>query len=108
MTNLKKRLRIQTVPSTLTYLTVGGIEPRKNSIRLVHAFAQVLQHQPQAQLVIAGGATLFDYHAYRDEFFSEVERLKIAVGTSLILPGVLSDEDLACCIESQMPSSFHR
>lgn len=96
MTTLKANLGIDPDPLALTYLTVGGIEPRKNSIRLLQAFAQVLQYQPQAQLVIAGGATLFDYNAYRDEFFSEVERLKIPVGTSLILSGVISDDDLAC------------
>ncbi|MEM1425547.1 MAG: MSMEG_0565 family glycosyltransferase, partial [Cyanobacteria bacterium P01_H01_bin.130] len=50
------------------YLTVGGIEPRKNSLRLLQAFAQVRQHHPAAKLVIAGGATLFDYQDYRREF----------------------------------------
>jgi glycosyltransferase involved in cell wall biosynthesis len=44
-------------------------------------------------LVIAGGATLFDYQAYREDFFAEVERL--GIGRSLILPGVLPDADLA-------------
>ena len=83
--------RLQRSP---VYLTVGGIEPRKNSIRLVQAFAQVLQAHPKAQLVIAGGATLFDYQSYRDEFFAKVECLGLDIGTSLILPGVLSDEDL--------------
>lgn len=76
------------------YLTVGGIEPRKNSIRLLTAFAQVLQKRPQAQLVIVGGATLFDYQDYRDQFFHQVEVLQIDIGKSLILPGVVSDDDL--------------
>jgi glycosyltransferase-like protein len=74
------------------YLTVGGIEPRKNSINLLRAFAAVLPTYPNAQLIIAGGATLFDYQAYREAFFAEVERL--GIGRSLILPGVLSDADL--------------
>ena len=91
---LKHRLGIQS--GAFVYLTVGGIEPRKNSIRLLQAFAQALSHHPQAQLVIAGGATLFDYHTYRDKFFAEVERLKIPIGISLLLPGVLSNDDLAC------------
>ena len=76
------------------YLTVGGIEPRKNSIRLLTAFAQVLQQLPQAQLVIVGGATLFDYQDYRDQFFQQVQTLQIDIGRSLILPGVVSDTDL--------------
>ncbi|MBD2066819.1 MSMEG_0565 family glycosyltransferase [Leptolyngbya sp. FACHB-671] len=76
------------------YLTVGGIEPRKNSITLLRAFAQVLTHYPNAQLVIAGGATLFDYQPYRDEFFQLAERLGVAIAKSLILPGVISTADL--------------
>ncbi len=76
------------------YLTVGGIEPRKNSLRILEAFAQVRQALPQAQLVIAGGATLFDYQAYRDQFFQLAERLNVPVGQALILPGVIADADL--------------
>lgn len=76
------------------YLTVGGIEPRKNSIRLLTAFAQVLQQRPQAQLVIVGGATLFDYQDYRDQFFQQVQALQINIGGSLILPGIVPDADL--------------
>ncbi len=87
---LQERLGLQGHP---IYLTVGGIEPRKNSINLLRAFAAVLPTYPDAQLVIAGGATLFDYQAYRADFFAEVERL--GMGRSLILPGVLPDADLA-------------
>lgn len=76
------------------YLTVGGIEPRKNSLRLLRAFAQVRSTQPQAQLIIAGGATLFDYQPYRQQFFGLVEKLGIVPGESLILPGVVPDADL--------------
>ncbi|NMF82480.1 MSMEG_0565 family glycosyltransferase [Nodosilinea sp. P-1105] len=76
------------------YLTVGGIEPRKNSIALLAAFAQVRSQYPQAQLVIAGGATLFDYQPYRDQFFQQLASLGLAVGTDLILPGVVPDAEL--------------
>ncbi len=76
------------------YLTVGGIEPRKNSIRLLQAFAQVQGQYPQAQLVIAGGATLFDYQPYREQFFRQAEALNILTGQGLILPGVIPAADL--------------
>ncbi|MBW4582706.1 MAG: MSMEG_0565 family glycosyltransferase [Tildeniella nuda ZEHNDER 1965/U140] len=76
------------------YLTVGGIEPRKNSIALLQAFSQILIQQPQAQLVVAGGATLFDYQDYRREFFALVKELEIRVGESLLLPGVIPDVEL--------------
>lgn len=90
-TALKQRLGLMGNP---IYLTVGGIEPRKNSLRLLEAFATVLTDYPSAQLAIAGGATVFDYHAYRDDFFALADRLGITVGQSLLLPGVISDEDL--------------
>lgn len=82
------------------YLTVGGIEPRKNSIRLLQAFAEVLVSYPNAQLIIAGGATLFDYQAYRDRFFALSQSLDIALGKSLILPGIIPDGDLPALYRS--------
>ena len=85
---LKQQLGVNGTP---IYLTVGGIEPRKNSIVLLQAFNQVLQSHPHAQLIIAGGATLFDYQAYRDEFFALVGKLGITIGKSLLLPGVIPD-----------------
>ncbi|MEM9091305.1 MAG: MSMEG_0565 family glycosyltransferase [Cyanobacteria bacterium P01_F01_bin.53] len=74
------------------YLTVGGIEPRKNSLRLLKAFGAVWRQHPGAKLVIAGGATLFDYQDYRREFMAlaAMEGLEDA----LVLSGVVPDEDL--------------
>lgn len=87
---LKQRLQLRGSP---IYLTVGGIEPRKNSIALLTAFSQVLQVYPQAQLVIAGGDTFFDYSPYREQFFNAVQQTGVPP-ESLILPGVISDADL--------------
>ncbi|UBF26894.1 MSMEG_0565 family glycosyltransferase [Kovacikia minuta CCNUW1] len=77
------------------YLTVGGIEPRKNSIALLQAFIELQVDFPQAQLVIAGGATLFDYQNYRDDFFAIAEQARLLSSNALVLPGVISDQDLA-------------
>ncbi|MGL6340631.1 MAG: MSMEG_0565 family glycosyltransferase [Waterburya sp.] len=90
-TKLKQRLGITGNP---VYLTIGGIEPRKNSLKLLQAFIEVLKTHPQAQLVIAGGETLFDYEPYRQEFFQLAQQHNINLGTSLILPGVIADQDL--------------
>jgi glycosyltransferase-like protein len=88
-TKLKQRLGAKEGP---VFLTVGGIEPRKNSIGLLQAFAKVRSQLPTAQLIIAGGATLFDYQYYRDTFFETAKKLSIVPGESLLLPGVLSYE----------------
>jgi glycosyltransferase-like protein len=86
---LKTRLGITGSP---VFLTIGGVEPRKNSIRLVQAFAQVRAQFPTAQLVIAGGMTMFDYSDYQAEFFAEADRL--GVSEAVLLPGVIADRDL--------------
>ncbi len=88
---LKQQLGINGNP---VYLTIGGIEPRKNSLKLLQAFIEVLETHPQAQLIIAGGETLFDYEPYRLEFFALARQNKIKIGKSLILPGVIADRDL--------------
>jgi len=75
------------------YLTVGGIEPRKNSLNLLKAFSLVQAKIPTAQLVIAGGATLFDYQSYRQQFFELVEQLDLH--QSVIVTGVLTGDELA-------------
>lgn len=88
---LKHQLGVAEEP---VFLTIGGIEPRKNSIGLLQAFAKVRLQLPTAQLIIAGGATLFDYQYYRDSFFEVAEKLAIVTGDSLLLPGVLSHETI--------------
>ena len=61
-------------------LSVGGVEPRKNTLVLLEAFVRARPRIREATglspvLVIAGGATLFDYREYRDAFEREVVRL---------------------------------
>lgn len=65
-------------------LTVGTLQPRKNHLRLVQAFARVAG---DARLVIAGGAG-WDYDAVR----AEVERLKL--GERVVFAGFVADGDL--------------
>lgn len=50
------------------FLAVGGVEERKNTLRILQAFAQVLAIRPDAQLVVAGGASLLDHGGYQAEF----------------------------------------
>lgn len=89
---LRERLGLVGTP---LYLTVGGIEPRKNSLNLLKAFAKVLKDLPRAQLIIAGGATVFDYQAYQSEFLALATALHVEIGDRLVLPGVLSDAELS-------------
>ena len=49
-------------------LSVGGVEERKNTARILEAFLQLRALHPRAQLVIAGGASVLDHHLYRQAF----------------------------------------
>ncbi|SNT49564.1 MSMEG_0565 family glycosyltransferase [Rhodococcoides kyotonense] len=69
-------------------LAVGGIEPRKGSIDLLDAFAQL--DRPDLSLVFAGGETLFDYRDYRCEFESRAQHL----GVEPIVLGTVDDDEL--------------
>jgi glycosyltransferase-like protein len=92
---LRRRLSLTGSP---LYVTVGGVEPRKNSINLLRAFVSVRDRRPGAQLVIAGGETLFDYAPYQREFAAVAAAAGLwpAGGTpppggTLVLAGVLPD-----------------
>ena len=78
----------------LAILTVGGIEPRKGSLTLLEAFARA--REPLADrdpvLVIAGGATLFDY---RDEIGRFHDRAaELGLNGDLRVLGPVEDAEL--------------
>ena len=57
------RARLDLPPDAPVFLAVGGIEERKNSIRLLQAFQTLRLQHPSARWVIAGGASLLDHGA---------------------------------------------
>ena len=64
-TVLRDRLRLGAGP---IILAIGGVEERKNTVRIVSAFCRLRAARPSAQLVIAGGASLLDHRPYRAQF----------------------------------------
>lgn len=78
------------------FLAVGGIEARKNTLRIFAAFREVLQQRPDAQLVIVGGASLLDHNEYQQRFNADVAKSGIEDGTgqSLVMTGPLPDADM--------------
>jgi len=52
----------------VVFLSIGGVEERKNTIRILHAFQALRLHYPQSRLVIAGGASLLDHSEYQSRF----------------------------------------
>lgn len=75
------------------FLCVGGVEARKNSIRILDAFLQILALHPDSYLVIAGGASLLDHGSYQAEF---KDRL-VQAGTGadrVIITGPVGDQQM--------------
>jgi glycosyltransferase-like protein len=59
------------------FLAVGGVEERKNTIGLLRAFASLHAQFPSSRLVIAGGASLLDHHAYQAKFAEALEQMRL-------------------------------
>jgi glycosyltransferase-like protein len=63
----------------LAILTVGGIEPRKGSLTLLEAFASARRalSEQRPVLLVAGGATLFDYRDEIGRFHARADELDL-------------------------------
>lgn len=64
-------------------LLVGGVEARKNSVRLLQAFARRRAADPawaDARLVVAGGASMLDHGAARRDWQAQLAALGLAEG----------------------------
>ena len=84
-------------------LNIGGVEPRKNSIRLLKAFEQVQRAlKPVGRrgvLLLAGGEALLDHEPYRTQFAAELAQSTLRLDRDLRLLGVVPD--------AHMPLLYH-
>jgi glycosyltransferase-like protein len=76
------------------FLSVGGIEQRKNALNILRAFMLVRQEFSRAVLLIAGGASLLDHSAYRREFDQVLAWSGPEVAQSVIVTGPLSEDEM--------------
>jgi len=87
-------------------LHVGTLQPRKNLIRLLHAFASLLASEvepPTAdlQLVITGKKGWL-----YDELLAEVEKLGLAAEGRVVLTGYVPDADLPALLSGALAFCF--
>jgi glycosyltransferase-like protein len=82
------------VDGRLAILTVGGIEPRKGSLTLLDAFATAREALPERRpvLIVAGGATLFDYRDEVDRF--DARAAELGLNGDLRVLGQVADAEL--------------
>ncbi len=88
------RRELRQPDSAFLVLSVGGVEPRKNSRRCLEAMTDVCQRAPEARWVIAGGASVLDHRAYREQFDAELATLPSDVQRRVIRTGPLGEREL--------------
>jgi glycosyltransferase-like protein len=79
-------------PGAPLLLAVGGVEERKNTVRVLQAFIRFRETAPAAQLVIAGGASVLDHSASAREF--DAIRRAANLGDSVVLTGTVADAEM--------------
>lgn len=101
---VKKPSRFSHLPENQYWLNVGTIEPRKNQVRLLHAYAKLKAVQKNAlPFVLAGGAGWM-----MESFQKEIAQLGLE--KDVILTGYVSDVELqwlyANCFAFLYPSLY--
>ena len=78
------------------FLAVGGLEPRKNSLCLIAAFAAVRARHPAAQLVVVGGASVLDHNEYTQRCAAAVVDLGLDTGAvrPVVITGPVPQSDM--------------
>jgi len=92
-------LRQQGEPAALAIVYVGTLQPRKNLVRLVDAFALARQQRPDLQLVLAGKRGWL-----ADPIFERVAALGLQ--GAVRFPGFVTDADLPALLSSALCFAF--
>jgi glycosyltransferase-like protein len=89
-------VRLGLKPRAPLIVCVGGIEERKNTLRILQAFLRLRRRWPRAQLGIVGGASLLDHSHYRASFDAALRAsgLRVGAGADVVITGPVSDADM--------------
>jgi glycosyltransferase-like protein len=89
-------------PGAPLFLAIGGIEERKNTLRMLEAFIRFRTPHPDAQFVIAGGASLLDHDAYAREFRALLASsgLRSGPGEALVITGSVPDAEMPALLRA--------
>lgn len=83
-------------------LSVGGIEPRKGTLDLVESIALLRRQVPGVRWLVAGGETLFDHRAYREQVLARAAEL----GVAPVLLGTVAQDDLPALVAGAAAFAF--
>jgi glycosyltransferase-like protein len=89
-------LRLGLKPQAPLIVCVGGVEQRKNTLRILQAFQRLRGRWPRAQLGIVGGASLLDHSRYRAGFDAALRAsgLRVGAGEDVVITGPVDDADM--------------
>ncbi|HEX6261745.1 MAG TPA: glycosyltransferase, partial [Actinomycetota bacterium] len=77
------------------FLTVGGIEPRKGTMELVEALADLRAGEgPGPVVAVVGGHSFQDHTPYRERVLARMEELGLELGRDLVVLGTVPDQEL--------------
>jgi len=89
---MRERLGVQA--TDLVVASIGGVEPRKNSIEALRAVGTALLSQPRLRWVVAGGASIWEHEAYRRQFAAQLALLPAELRARVTVLGTLSEAEL--------------
>jgi glycosyltransferase-like protein len=100
--------RLGLKPGAPLIVSIGGVEERKNTVRILQAFIELRQQLPQAQWAIVGGASLLDHSQYRAQFDSIVlnSGLTVGPGADIVHTDVLPDADVPAVLRLAKAVAF--
>lgn len=88
------RARFAVAPDEPVVLSVGGVEPRKNSFCALEAVVPLLRQQSKLRWLIAGGDSIWEHDTYRAGFRDRLSRLEPALRARIVELGPVSEREL--------------
>lgn len=88
------RQRFGVRSGSFVVLSVGGVEPRKNSRVALAAMGGFLAEHPAAYWLIAGGASIWEHDAYRRAFHEQLAALEPSVRARVVELGPVTEREL--------------
>jgi glycosyltransferase-like protein len=88
------RARFRVSHGDVVVLSVGGVEPRKNSLCALEAMVRVLRRHPALCWLIAGGASIWEHDHYRTTFRQRVAALEPSLQARICELGPVTEREL--------------
>ncbi len=90
----RTRARFGVAANDRVVLSVGGVEPRKNSFCSLEAMVPLLRQHPTLRWLIAGGASIWEHDAYRAGFRDRLGRLEPELRARVVELGPVTEAEL--------------